>query len=109
MGGTIALRVSGAHPDRIACTVLIGIEDIEDDGATAAETALMNEFADRVQAYGIEAGWDLFLPNLQPLIATLVRDAIPRSDRASSRPPRPLVAIAHSAQQPKWRLSRPRF
>lgn len=83
MGATIALRVSGAHPDRIDCAVLISVEDIEDDDAEAAETALMDEFADRVRTYGIEAGWDLFLPNLQPLIATLVREAIPRSDPAS--------------------------
>jgi len=83
LGGTITLRVCMAQPDRIRYAVLISVEAIEDDEAKAAETALMDEFADRVRAHGIDAGWDLFLPDLQPLIATLVRDAIPRSDPAS--------------------------
>ena len=83
LGGTIALRACAKHPDRIWCTVVISPEDIEDDEAKATETAMMDEFADRVRAHGIEAGWDLYLPHLQPLIVNLVRDAIPRANAVS--------------------------
>src|SRR5918994_7880749 len=80
LGGTIALRACVKHPARIRSAVVISVEDIEDDEAKAA---LMDEFADRVRADGIQAGWDLFLPHLQPLIANLVREAIPRADAVS--------------------------
>lgn len=83
LGGTVALRTCLAAPDRVRRAVVISPEDIEDDQAKAAETALMDEFAERVRADGIEAGWSLFLPLLVPLIGNLVRDAIPRSDPAS--------------------------
>lgn len=83
LGGTIALRACLKHPEWILCAVAISLEDIEDDEAKAAETAMMDEFADRVRTHGIEAGWDLYLPYLQPLIVNLVRDAIPRADAAS--------------------------
>lgn len=83
LGGTVALRACLASPARFRRVVVISPEDIEDDEAKAAETALMDEFADRVRADGIEAGWSLFLPLLVPLIGNLVRDAIPRSDPAS--------------------------
>jgi len=83
LGGTIALRTCVKHPDRIRCAVVISPEDIEDDEAKAAEMAVMDRFADRVRADGIEAGWELYLPYLQPLIVNLVRDAIPRADAAS--------------------------
>uniref|UniRef100_A0A5Q5CLI2 Alpha/beta hydrolase fold protein n=1 Tax=Mycobacterium sp. (strain JLS) TaxID=164757 RepID=A0A5Q5CLI2_MYCSJ len=83
LGGTIALRACLKHSDRIRCAVVISPEDIEDDEAKAAETAMMEEFADRVRTRGIEAGWALYLPHLQPLIVNLVRDAIPRADAAS--------------------------
>lgn len=83
LGGTIALRTCLKQPDLVSLAVLISAEDIEDDQAKAAETALMDEFAERVRIHGIEAAWQLFLPTLQPLIGNLVRDAIPRSDPAS--------------------------
>ncbi|WP_312884799.1 alpha/beta fold hydrolase [Nocardia barduliensis] len=83
MGATISLRAGLAYPDRIRRAVLISIEDIEDDKGKAAETELMERFAEKVRTEGIEAGWQLFLPALQPLIANLVSDAIPRSDPAS--------------------------
>ncbi|WP_233529571.1 alpha/beta fold hydrolase [Antrihabitans stalagmiti] len=83
LGGTIALRVGLAFPARVRSIVVISAEDIEDDEAKIAETALMDRFADRVRAEGIEAAWELFLPHLQPLIGNLVRSAIPRADPGS--------------------------
>lgn len=83
LGGTIALRACVKHSEWIRCTVVISPEDIEDDEAKAAETAMMDEFAERVRTHGIESGWGLYLPYLQPLIVNLVRDAIPRADAAS--------------------------
>ncbi|AII11324.1 alpha/beta fold hydrolase [Rhodococcus opacus] len=83
LGGTIALRVALAFPSRVRAVVVISAEDIEDDEAKVAETALMDRFAERVRADGIEAAWELFLPHLQPLIGNLVRDAIPRADPGS--------------------------
>lgn len=83
LGGTVALRTCLAAPERVRRAVVISPEDIEDDQAKAGEAALMDKFAERVRADGIEAGWSLFLPLLVPLIANLVRDAIPRSDPAS--------------------------
>jgi 3-oxoadipate enol-lactonase len=83
LGGTITLRTTCAHPDRIAAGVVISVEDIEDDEAKEAEIAFMDSFADRVRTQGIEAAWAPVLPDLVPVIGTLVRDAIPRSDPAS--------------------------
>jgi pimeloyl-ACP methyl ester carboxylesterase len=83
LGGTVALRACLAHSARIRTAVIISVEDIENDEAKAAEALLMDRFAECVRTRGITAGWDLFLPNLQPLIAELVREAIPRADAAS--------------------------
>ena len=83
LGGTVALRTCLAHPTSVRTAVIISVEDVEDDEAKRAETQLMDQFAQLVQTRGIAAGWDLFLPQLQPLIAELVREAIPRADAAS--------------------------
>ena len=83
MGGTIALRTGLSHPERTAALIVVSLEEIEDDAAKAAETALMDRFAEVVQARGVAAAWELYLPDLQPLIGTLVREAILRADPAS--------------------------
>ena len=83
LGGTIALRSGLAHPPRIRALIVVSLEEIEDDDAKAAEIALMDRFADVVRARGVAAGWELYLPDLQPLIGNLVREAIPRDDAAS--------------------------
>ena len=83
LGGTVALRTFLAHPARVRTAVVISVEDIEGDEAKAAETRLMDRFAECVRTRGVAAGWDLFLPQLQPLIAELVREAIPRADAVS--------------------------
>jgi hypothetical protein len=63
--------------------VLISVEDIEDDEAKEAEIAFLDSFAARVRAEGIEAAWEPILKNLAPIIGSMVREAIPRSDPAS--------------------------
>ena len=83
IGTTIALRTSMASPESVAASVLISIEDIEDDKAKEAETALLKAFADRVRNEGLEAAWAPVLPHFPPLIGNMVRDAIPRSNPAS--------------------------
>ncbi|QUG99640.1 alpha/beta fold hydrolase [Saccharopolyspora erythraea] len=83
LGATVAMRTAAAHADRVAGTVLISVEDIEDDEAKRAETAFMDAFAERVRTEGVEAAWEPILPALAPVIGGLVRDAIPRSDPAS--------------------------
>ena len=83
LGSTIALRVAGAYPERVQAAVLVSVEDIEDDEKKRAEIAFMDAFADRARTEGIEAAWAPILPDLAPLIGTLVREAIPRSDPAS--------------------------
>lgn len=84
MGGTIALRTSLLHPEKIGAAVIISAEAIEDDDAKAADTALMDRFADRVRTHGLETAWELFIPHLQPLIAHLVTEAMPRADPQSA-------------------------
>lgn len=83
LGSTIAARALLAHPDRFSAGILISVEDIEDDEAKRAETALLDAFAATVLAEGIEAAWAPILSGLAPVIGTLVREAIPRSDPAS--------------------------
>lgn len=83
LGTTITLRAALAHPDRLSAAVLISVEDIEDDEKKEAEIALMDAFAARVRAEGIEAAWEPILATLPPIIGAMVRDAIPRSDPAS--------------------------
>ncbi|HEY0157887.1 MAG TPA: alpha/beta fold hydrolase [Thermoanaerobaculia bacterium] len=83
LGATIALRTAVAYPERVQALVLISVEDIEDDEKKAAEIVFMDAFADRARNEGIEAAWAPILPQLAPLIGALVREAIPRSDRAS--------------------------
>jgi pimeloyl-ACP methyl ester carboxylesterase len=83
LGGTITLRAAAALPGRIRAAVVISMEDIEDDAAKQAETEMLEAFAARVREQGIRAAWEPILPMLAPVIGSLVRDAIPRSDPAS--------------------------
>lgn len=83
IGTTISLRTALAYPDRVQALVLISVEDIEDDEAKAAEIQFMDDFAARVRDEGIEAAWAPILPQLAPVIKSMVRDAIPRSTPAS--------------------------
>ncbi|MFE3445845.1 alpha/beta fold hydrolase [Nocardia sp. NPDC059180] len=83
LGSTITLRTAVHHPSRVRAAILIGVEDIEDDAAKAAEIRYLDEFAERVGADGIEAGWAPILANFPPLVGDMVRDAIPRCDPAS--------------------------
>ena len=84
MGGTVALRLALEHPERVAAAIVMSVEDIEDDAAKAAETAFMDAFARRVRAQGLEAAWSPILADLAPVIGSMVRDALPRSDPESS-------------------------
>lgn len=83
LGTTITLRAALAHPDRVQAAILISVEDIEDDEKKLAEIEFLDAFAARVRNEGIEAAWKPILDNLAPIIGTLVRDAIPRSNPAS--------------------------
>ena len=83
LGTTITLRAAVAYPERIQAAILISVEDIEDDEKKKAEIEFMDAFAERVRTEGIEAAWAPILPQLAPIIGTLVREAIPRSDPAS--------------------------
>lgn len=83
LGGTVALRVAIEHPEHVLGVFVIGLEDIEDDDAKQAEIRLMDAFAARARQDGIAAAWEPLFPHLSPIIGALVRDAIPRSDRAS--------------------------
>jgi 3-oxoadipate enol-lactonase len=83
IGTTIALRTSMASPDSVAASVLISIEDIEDDAAKAAEVTFLKAFAERARDEGLEAAWAPVLPHFPPLIGNMVSDAIPRSNPAS--------------------------
>ena len=83
LGATIAARALLTHPDRFHAGILIGVEDIESDEAKLAETALLDSFAATVMSDGVDAAWASILPGLAPIIGTLVREAIPRSDPAS--------------------------
>ncbi|MGV9922476.1 alpha/beta fold hydrolase [Nocardia rhamnosiphila] len=73
LGSTITARAATAYPERFAAAISISLEDIEDDAAAFAET---------VTARGVEAAWAPILPGLVPVIGTLVREAIPRSNPA---------------------------
>lgn len=97
LGSTIALRAAAAYPERVRGAVLIGVEDIEDDEAKAAEVRFLDAFAARVAAGGIEAGWEPILAAFPPLVGAMVRDAIPRSDPAS------IVAAAAIARDRSFR------
>jgi 3-oxoadipate enol-lactonase len=83
LGTTISLRTAVAYPERIAGLALISVEEIEDDAAKAAEVAFMDAFAERVRTGGVEAGWQPILPNLSPIVGTMVREAMPDADPAS--------------------------
>jgi 3-oxoadipate enol-lactonase len=88
LGSTIALRAAVAYPERVAAVVPVGVEDIEDDDAKAAETEFLDAFAERARTAGIHAAWDPILPALPPVVGAMVRDAIPRST------PQSIVAAA---------------
>lgn len=84
LGGTIALRTCLQHPQIARSAVIISAEAIEDDDDKAADAELMARFADRARSRGLQAAWELFVPHLQPLIANLVTEAIPRADAQSA-------------------------
>jgi pimeloyl-ACP methyl ester carboxylesterase len=83
LGSTIGLRVAATFPERVAGLVLISVEDIEDDEAKAAEVVFMDAFAERVRSHGVEAGWQPILPDLSPIVGTMVREAMHSADPAS--------------------------
>jgi pimeloyl-ACP methyl ester carboxylesterase len=83
LGSTIALRTALAFPERVVGLVVISLEDIEDDEAKAAEVAFMDAFAERVRTGGVEAGWQPILPDLSPIVGTMVREAMPSADPSS--------------------------
>lgn len=83
LGTTITLRTALAEPDRVRALVLISVEDIEDDQQKEEEIRFLDAFAMRVRTEGLAAAWEPILENLAPIIGTMVRDAIPRSDPAS--------------------------
>lgn len=83
LGATITLRLAVAYPKRVLGSVLISVEDIEDDEQKQAEIEFMDAFAARVRMEGIEAAWAPILDDLAPIVGAMVRDAIPRSDPAS--------------------------
>lgn len=84
LGGTIAFRTCLQHPRIARSAVIISAEAIEDDADKAADTEQMDRFAYRARSDGLQAAWELFVPHLQPLIANLVTDAIPRADAQSA-------------------------
>lgn len=83
IGTTITLRTALAYPERVRASVLISVEDIEDDQGKKAEIEFLDAFAVRVRTEGIEAAWKPILENFPPIIGAMVRDAIPRSDPSS--------------------------
>lgn len=83
LGTTISLRTALAHPDRVHASILISVEDIEDDQGKEAEIELLDAFATRVRTEGLAAAWAPLLETFPPIIGAMVRDAIPRSDPAS--------------------------
>ncbi|CDO08119.1 MULTISPECIES: alpha/beta fold hydrolase [Mycolicibacterium] len=84
LGGTIALRTCLQHPQIARSAVVISAEAIEDDQDKTKDTKLMDRFAERARSRGLQAAWELFVPHLQPLIANLVTEAIPRADAQSA-------------------------
>ena len=83
IGATITLRFALAHRDRMAAGVLISLEDIEDDEAKAQEIVFLDDFAHRIRTKGLAAAWEPILPNMAPVIGSMVREAIARSDAES--------------------------
>jgi 3-oxoadipate enol-lactonase len=83
LGATISLRTAVGYPERVFGSVLISVEDIEDDERKQAEIEFMDNFAARVRTEGIEAAWAPILDELAPIVGAMVREAIPRSDPAS--------------------------
>lgn len=78
------MRTCLQHPRTARSAVVISAEAIEDDADKAADTELMDRFAERARSCGLHAAWALFVPHLQPLIANLVTEAIPRADAHSA-------------------------
>jgi 3-oxoadipate enol-lactonase len=83
LGTTISLRTAAAYTERVAGLVLISVEDIEDDEDKLAEVTFMEAFAERVRTRGVEAGWEPILPDLSPIVGTMVREAMQDADPAS--------------------------
>jgi 3-oxoadipate enol-lactonase len=83
LGATISLTFAVAHPARVSGLILISVEDIEDDAGKAAEVEFMRAFAERVRSHGVWAGWEPILPDLSPIVGTMVREAMLDADPAS--------------------------
>lgn len=83
IGATITLRFALAHRDRIEAGILISLEDIEDDEAKAQEILFLDAFAHRIGTMGLTAAWESILPSMAPVIGSMVREAVARSDAES--------------------------
>lgn len=83
IGATVCLKAALLYPGRIDAMVLISIEDIEPDKEKQEEIQLLEAFSKRVMKEGIEAAWAPLLAKMSPVISTMVRDALPRSDAKS--------------------------
>ncbi|QRK90304.1 alpha/beta hydrolase [Saccharopolyspora erythraea] len=103
LGATVAMRTAAAHADRVAGTVLISVEDIEDDEAKRAETAFMDAFAERVRTEGIEARpGSRSCPRSHRSSASWSGTPYRARTQRASRPPRRSDATGRSAP---WRRS----
>ena len=86
LGATITMRAAVAHPDRVAATILISVEDIEDDTAKAAEIAFMDAFAERVRTAGDEvAAPGAVVVVLSQVLTVRVRQAVVDGDDEAHR------------------------
>ena len=63
LDGTIALRTCLEHRHVARSAVIISAEAIEDDEDKAADTELMDRFANRARSRGLQAAWELLCPS----------------------------------------------
>jgi 3-oxoadipate enol-lactonase len=83
MGSGIAMRAGLSAPDRVGGLILISAEHQGENRPGAEEVAWQEGMAKRIREEGLEAGWAEVLPRMPVGMATMVRDALPRSDAES--------------------------
>lgn len=95
LGASIAERVAISYPDRIRGLIVISPENLDKDGegSSPEEKKMMDTCGEVAGKEGLAAAWEPFLPALSPLIASMVKEAFPRTNPYSFSA---AMAIVHS-------------
>lgn len=95
LGASISERFAITYPERMSALILVSPETLDKDGegSSLEEIELMDKCAQVARMEGLAEAWQPFFSNLAPVINSMVKEAIPRTNPDSFAA---AMAIVHS-------------